>query len=44
VQGIPVYDYEIFGKRDTGVMADEVPHASVRHPSGFLMVDYSKVN
>jgi len=44
VQGIPVYDYEIFGVPDRGVMADEVPHASVRHSSGLWMVDYSKVN
>jgi hypothetical protein len=44
VQGIPVYEYDIDGVHDVGVMADEVPHASVRHPSGFLMVDYSKVN
>ena len=26
-----------------GVMADEVPHAAVRHPSGFLMVDYGRL-
>jgi hypothetical protein len=44
VQGIPVYEYDIGGVHDIGVMADEVPHAAVRHPSGFLMVDYSKVN
>lgn len=26
-----------------GVMADEVPHASVAHPSGFFMVDYGRL-
>lgn len=45
VQGLPIYEYDFFGVRDRGVMADEVP-ASVRslHSSGFWMVDYSKVN
>jgi hypothetical protein len=36
------FDY-IWGEHAFGVMADEVPHAAVMHPSGFLMVDYSKV-
>ncbi len=26
-----------------GVMADEVPHAAVLHPAGFLMVDYGRL-
>lgn len=43
--GVPVYEYEYIwgGGRTVGVMAHEVPHAAVTHPSGFLMVDYSKV-
>jgi hypothetical protein len=36
------YDY-IWGEPSIGVIADEVPHAAVMHPSGFMMVDYSKV-
>lgn len=27
-----------------GVMAQEVPHATIEHPDGYLMVDYSKVD
>lgn len=42
--GIGIYEYDIFGKRDVGVMADEVmavkPAAISIHPSGYLMVDY----
>lgn len=41
--GVNWYSYEIFGRPQIGVMADEVPHAAFKHPSGFLMVDYSKV-
>jgi hypothetical protein len=38
------YEYDIFGRREQGVMAQEVPAAwTALHPSGFLMVDYSKV-
>ena len=39
------YDYlwDADGTNNYGVMADEVPHAAFEHPSGFLMVDYSKV-
>ena len=37
------YDY-IWGQPSIGVMADEVPeNARILHPSGFWMVDYSKV-
>ena len=37
------YDY-IWGQPSIGVMADEVPEdARILHPSGFWMVDYSKV-
>jgi len=42
--GIGIYEYDIFGKRDIGVMAQEVlkvkPEAIVIHPSGYLMVNY----
>ena len=27
-----------------GVMAQEVPHATIKHPDGYLMVDYSKTD
>lgn len=40
------YSYEIFGRQDEGVMADEVGHvpgATSIHPSGYMMVDYSKL-
>lgn len=36
------FDY-LWGQSAIGVMADEVPHAAFQHPSGFWMVDYSKV-
>jgi len=36
------YDY-VWGEPGIGVMADEVPEAAFMHPSGFMMVDYSKV-
>jgi len=43
--GIGVYDYDKFGKRERGVMAQEVekvlPEAVSTHESGFKMVDYS---
>ena len=42
--GIGVYEYDIFGKRQRGVMADEVetvmPEAVTEHPSGYKMVNY----
>lgn len=43
--GVNVYEYEYVwgGGRRMGVMAQEVPHAAVMHPSGYLMVDYSRV-
>lgn len=46
--GLTVYDYEIFGRPERGVMADEaeqlVPQAvSIDAATGFKMVDYSKV-
>jgi hypothetical protein len=45
--GIGIYEYDIFGKRELGVMADEVatvmPDAIVPHQSGFMMVNYGKL-
>lgn len=43
--GIGVYEYDIHGMRQRGVMADEVetvlPEAVSEHPTGFKMVRYS---
>lgn len=45
--GIGIYEYDIFDRREVGVMADEVervmPEAVVRHPSGYQMVDYALI-
>lgn len=43
--GTNVYSYEYIwgGPVQIGVMADEVPHAVVKHPSGFDMVNYAEV-
>ena len=41
--GVNWYRYTIFGEQQIGVMADEVPWAATEHPSGFLVVDYSKL-
>ena len=45
--GLNVYEYDIAGRREIGVMADEVekvmPEAVFEHPSGYKMVDYSLV-
>lgn len=42
--GIGIYEYDIFDRREFGVMAQEVlgvkPEAVLRHPSGYLMVNY----
>jgi hypothetical protein len=42
--GIGIYEYDIFGKRQRGVMADELeivlPEAVAVHPSGYKMVNY----
>ena len=42
--GLAIYEYDIFGERQIGFMADEVeafmPAAVSVHPSGFKMVDY----
>ena len=46
-EGLPLYEYTIFGRRERGVMADEVeiarPDAVTTHRSGFKMVDYSRI-
>ena len=50
ISGINIYTWtyknqEIHGKGVfQGVMAQEVPHATIQHPDGYLMVDYSKVD
>lgn len=45
--GIGIYEYDIFGKRDIGVMAQEVlevkPEAILPHPSGYMVVDYGSL-
>jgi hypothetical protein len=45
--GIGIYEYDIFGNREHGVMADEVakvmPDAIVPHSSGYMMVNYGKL-
>lgn len=45
--GLGIYDYDIFGKRDRGVMADEVaelrPWAVGPVINGFATVDYSRI-
>jgi len=45
--GIGVYEYDIFGKRERGVMAQEVerviPEAVVTTPSGYKMVRYDLI-
>jgi len=45
--GIGWYEYDIFGQRTEGVMADEVltvrPEAVALHPSGYYMVDYGRL-
>ncbi len=44
INGTNWYEFDyLWGEHAVGVMADEVPHAAFIHPSGFLMVDYSKV-
>jgi hypothetical protein len=45
--GIGIYEYDIFDRRERGVMAQEVltvkPDAVAMHPSGYLMVDYAAI-
>ena len=47
--GINIYEFDYKDKlhgegRYRGVMAQEVPDASIRHEEGYLTVDYSKVD
>ena len=46
--GISLYEYDIFGGRQQGVMADEaekvMPQAVSMHPSGYKMVNYGLLN
>jgi hypothetical protein len=43
--GVSIYEYDIFGRHETGVMAQEVekvyPEAVFNHPSGYKMVKYA---
>lgn len=43
-RGVGIYAYDIFGRREVGVMAQELlevaPELVAVHPSGFLMVNY----
>ncbi len=43
--GIGIYEYDIFGRHEKGLMADEVervrPEAVFNHPSGYKMVRYA---
>ncbi len=45
--GVGIYEYDIFGERDVGVMAQELlsvmPEAVSVHPSGFYQVDYGRL-
>jgi hypothetical protein len=45
--GIGIYEYDIMGKHDIGVMAQELmqvmPDAVHQHPSGYFMVDYGRL-
>jgi hypothetical protein len=46
--GVPIYDYDIFGRRERGVMAQDLLHVRpdlvLMHPSGYLMVNYGGLN
>jgi hypothetical protein len=43
-RGVGIYSYDIFGERQVGVMAQELqevaPELVIKHPSGYLMVNY----
>ena len=45
--GIGIYDYDIDGRRERGVMAQELlqvkPEAVLIHPSGYYAVDYAQI-
>jgi hypothetical protein len=46
--GLGIYAYDIFGHREIGVMAQEamilMPDAVSQHSSGYLMVNYGRLN
>ena len=46
--GIGIYEYDIEGRHEIGVMAQEVenvmPEAVIHHPDGYLMVQYGRIN
>jgi len=46
--GIGIYKYDIMGRHEIGVMAQEVekvmPEAIGRHQTGYMMVDYGRIN
>lgn len=46
--GVGIYEYDLFGKRQRGVMAQELlevaPELVLVHPSGYLMVNYGGLN
>jgi len=45
--GLGIYEYDIFGRHEIGVMAQEAlvlrPDVVLHHPAGFLMVDYGRL-
>lgn len=47
-RGFGIYEYDIFGHRERGVLAHEIesviPHAVTVHPSGFKMVNYGALD
>ena len=44
VDGVNIYKWMyVWGQPGKGVMADEVPWAVIKHPSGYDMVDYERV-
>ena len=44
IDGFGIYEYDKFGRRERGVLAQEVekimPEAVLEHPSGYKMVNY----
>ena len=46
--GIGIYEYDIEGRHEIGVMAQEVeqvmPQAVIYHPDGYMMVQYGRIN
>jgi hypothetical protein len=46
--GVGIYEYDIFDRRERGVMAQEVekvrPEAVIEHPDGYKMVNYAALS